>query len=110
MARQSAQRVVSLYDLMDSAYDAKAIHQVSQDLGHVPIIEANPRGSEALPFDAATAIRYNERTTAERGNSRLKDEFGCRNLRVRGHQKAHLHVMFAIVALFADQLLKPLTG
>lgn len=110
MARQSAQRVLSLYDLMDSAYDAKAIRQGSRDLGHVPIIEANPRGGEAVPFDAATATRYNERTTAERGNSRLKDEFGCRNLRVRGHKKAHLHVMLAIVALFADQLLKPLTG
>jgi hypothetical protein len=47
---------------------------------------------------------------AERGNSRLKDEFGCRNLRVRGHAKAHLHVMLGILALFADQLLKPLTG
>ena len=55
-------------------------------------------------------MRFRERATAERGNSRLKDEFGCRLLRVRGHKKAHLHVMFGILALFADQLLKPLTG
>ena len=47
---------------------------------------------------------------AERGNSRLKDEFGCHHLRVRGHAKAHLHVMLGVLALFADQLLKPLTG
>ncbi len=40
----------------------------------------------------------------------MKDEFGCRNLRVRGHRKAHLHILLGIVALFADQLLKPFTG
>jgi len=110
LARQTAQRVVSLYDLMDSAYAAEAIKQVSRDLGHVPIIEANRRGKESVPFDPTTARRYAERTTAERGNSRLKDEFGCRNLRVRGHKKAHLHVMFGVLALFADQLLKPLAA
>ena len=52
--------------------------------------------------------RFKERSTAERGNSRLKDGFGFRHLRVRGHPKAHLHLMLGILALFADQLLKPL--
>jgi len=110
MARQTAQRVTSLYDLMDSAYDAAAIAQVSRDLGHVPIIAPNRRGKVGTPLDPASARRFDERTTAERGNSRLKDEFGCRHLRVRGHAKAHLHVMWGVLALFADQLLKPLTG
>jgi hypothetical protein len=63
-----------------------------------------------LPFDPASAVRYQERTTAERGHSRLKDSFGCRHLRVRGHAKAYLHVMFGIVALFADQGLKFVCG
>jgi hypothetical protein len=31
-------------------------------------------------------------------------------LRVRGPPKGDLHIMFGIVVLFADQLLKPLTG
>lgn len=106
MSKRTAQRVISLYDLMDSAYDAPAIHQTSLDLGHRPIIDANKRRGEAVPFDPATAMRFRERTTAERGNSRLKDDFGGRHLRVRGHAKAHLHVMFGIVALFADQWLK----
>ena len=95
---------------MDSAYDAKEIRQVSRELGHVPIIDPNRRPANSVPLEPASVVRFRERSVAERGNSRLKDEFGCRNLRVRGHQKAHLHVMFGILALFADQLLKPLTG
>ena len=35
--------VDSLYDLMDSAYDAPEIRAFSQKLGHVPIIDLNPR-------------------------------------------------------------------
>jgi IS5 family transposase len=111
LARKTAQRVrTSLYDLMDSAYDAKEIRQASRELGHVPLIDPNRRPASSVPLEPASAVRFRERSTAERGNGRLKDEFGCRNLRVRGHAKAHLHVMFGIVALFADQLLKPFTG
>jgi hypothetical protein len=110
MTKLTAKRVTSLYDLMDSAYDAALIHQTSRECGHCPIIDPNKRRGEAVPFDPATAVRFRERTTAERGNSRLKDSFGCRHLRVRGHAKAHLHVMFGIVALFADQWLKFVSG
>ena len=70
----------------------------------------NEKRYSSMPLEAASLLRFRERSVAERGNSRLKDEFGCRNLRVRGHQKAHLHIMFGILALFADQLLKPCTG
>jgi Transposase DDE domain/Transposase domain (DUF772) len=113
LARRTAERVVSVYDLMDSAYDAPQIRQVSQELGHVALIEANPRRHgvpEEKLFDPAMTVRYKERTTAERGNSRLKDSFGLRHLRVRGYPKAHLHIMFSILALFADQVMKPWTG
>ena len=113
MARRIAKRVTSLYDLMDSAYDATQIRQVSEELGHVPIIDPHARrngvATEKL-FDPATKERYKQRTTAERGNSRLKDEFGLRHLRVRGHAKVHMHIMFGVLALFADQLLKPPPG
>ena len=43
LARLTASRVDSLYDLMDSAYDAPEIRAFSQKLGHVPIIDLNPR-------------------------------------------------------------------
>jgi len=38
--------------------------------------------------------------------SRLKEEFGAKNVMVRGAAKVGLHLMIGLVALFADQLLK----
>lgn len=49
---------------------------------------------------------YNERSTAERANSRLKDEFGACKVRVRGYAKAACHLMFGVLVLAADQLMK----
>ena len=43
LATMTAQRVTNLYDLMDSAYDAPEIGAYSESLGHVPIIDVNPR-------------------------------------------------------------------
>ena len=105
LAQISAGRVTNLYDLMDSAYDAPQIREQSVALGHVPIIDQNPRRGEKIEKDAATARRYNERTTAERGNSLLKDCFGGRTIRVRGYSKIFAHLMFGILALSADRLL-----
>ncbi len=48
LATMTAGRVVNLYDLMDAAYDATEIHAVSQRLGHVPVIDINPRRDKAL--------------------------------------------------------------
>jgi len=106
MMKMTTDRVTYLYDVMDSAYDAKPIHDVSKALGHVPIIDRNPRRGDALPMSPAEALRYNERTAAERFNSRLKGEFGGETVMVRGHKKVKLHLMFGVIALFADQLLK----
>ena len=110
MARVTARRATSLYDLMDSAYDAALIRQVSKELGHVPIIDPNRRRGNCIEWEPDRVRRYHERTTAERGNSRLKDEFGLRHLRVRGHAKAHMHIMLGILAIFADQLVKVFSG
>ena len=43
---------------------------------------------------------------SERVNARLKDEFGGRTLRVRGASKVMAHLMFGILALTVDQLLR----
>lgn len=99
----SAQRVTNLYDVMDAAYCSAEIHEHCRELGHVPLIDHNPRGGAKEEFEPADAIRYNERTAAERTNARLKDEFGGRNVRVRGHDKVSSHLMFGILALSADQ-------
>ena len=39
LAKLTAERVVGLYDLMDSGYDVSGIREHSKSLGHVPIIE-----------------------------------------------------------------------
>ena len=123
LARLTAQRVTNLYDLMDSAYDAETIHEHSRSLGHIPIIDIHPRRDQALKqelqaeqkrckllgYRSAEDLRYRERTTVERVNARLKDEFGGRTVRVRGHTKVMCHLMFGIVALAADQILRLIT-
>ena len=43
LATLTASRVDSLYDLIDSAYDAPEIRAFSTKLRHVAIIDVNPR-------------------------------------------------------------------
>jgi Transposase domain (DUF772)/Transposase DDE domain len=104
LAQMSAQRVTSLYDLMDSAYDAPQIHAFSRQLGHVPIIDPNPRGGEKIALAPAEAQRFKERSASERVNSLLKERYGGRWVRVRGASKVMCHLMFGLVALTASAL------
>ena len=60
----------------------------------------------SLPHEAQ---RYKERSTAERVNARLKDEFGGRMVRVRGPEKVMAHLMFGVIALTVDQLIRFVT-
>jgi hypothetical protein len=113
-------RVSYLYDLMDAAYDAAAIHAKSEALGHQPIIDPNYRAAHETKAEWAKEVErmrfikipdpddviYDFRTMVERVNARLKDEFGARFLRVRGAIKVKCHLMFGIVALTADQILR----
>jgi DDE family transposase len=123
LATMTASRVINLYDLMDSAYDAPEIKAKSLALGHVPIIDPHPRnvpgGKEALAAEArgrrkagyalAEDVRYNERSAAERVNGGLKDDFGGRYVRVRGHAKVFCHLMFGVLALTINQLMRLIT-
>lgn len=106
LARLTSSRLTSLYDLMDSAYDSKSIREFSARLGHVAIIEPQKRGAEHRELAPAQRARFAERSTVERVYSRLKDEFGARCVRVRGYAKVMAHLMFGVVALTADQLLR----
>lgn len=107
LALMSAARVTSLYDLMDAGYDCAAIREHSRSLGHVPLIPHQKRGAapaaEMAPHEKA---RYRERTAAERVYGRLKDEFGGRWVRVRGAAKVMTHLMFGILALTVDQIMR----
>lgn len=110
LATITSKRVVNLYDLMDAGYDSQIIRDHSKLLGHVPLIDFNRRREsdtrEFLPYEAQ---RYKERSTAERVNARLKDEFGAMMIRVRGHAKVMTHLMFGVIALTVDQLMRFVT-
>jgi hypothetical protein len=106
LSLMSAQRVTSLYDVMDAAYCSVELQEHSRSLGHVPLIDHNRRGGVKDEFEPADAIRYKERTVAERSNARLKDEFGGRNVMVKGDIKVMSHLMFGVLALSADQLMR----
>lgn len=120
LATMTYRRVINLYDLADSAYDAPIIREYSKSLGHAPIIDINPRRNaklkeereaeagrlELIHFELPEDRRYKERTNVERVYGRLKDEFGGRMIRVRGWAKVMTHLMFGILALTADQLLR----
>ena len=106
LGTMTAQRVTSLYDLMDSAYDAQLIRDHSRSLGHVPIIDHCRRWSDKREFAPHEAIRFKERSTVERVYARLKEEFGARVVRVRGPSKVMTGLMFGIIVLTADQLLR----
>lgn len=116
LATMSSARVQYCYELMDSAYDAAEILEHSRGMGHVPIVDPKNAGRKTkstflknkLPrqLSWAEADRYRERTMVERVYSRLKDEFGGRYVRVRGASKVMAHLMFGVLALTADQLLK----
>jgi hypothetical protein len=103
LMQMSAQRVTGLYDLLDAAYDAAAIHDYSRRLGHVPIIEPVQRG-DWIPLDPAQRKRFGERSASERVNGRLKDFFGGRAVRVRGGTKVMCHLMFGVLAITALSL------
>ena len=105
----TAGRVTNCYDLMDAAYCSEHLRAHSRSLGHVPLIDHNPRRGEKKEFMPHEAERYKERTQAERTNARLKDEFGGNDIWVRGHDKVKSHLMFGLLALTADQLMRLLT-
>ena len=106
LAELTAQRVTNLYDLMDRGYESDLIGQHSRRLGHVPIIDAQARGEQSVPMAPHEALRFRERTTVERVYSRLKQSFGGETVRVRGWAKVMAHLMFGILALTADQILR----
>lgn len=107
LATMTARRVTNLYDLMDAAYDSQAIRHHSESLGHRPIIDYNNgHGRRKREFAPHEAQRFKERTTVERVIGRLKDEFGGRMMRVRGAPKVMASLMFGVLALTADAILR----
>lgn len=114
LANKSNRAVKNFYDLMDAAYDVDEVKEHSRILGHVPIIDQNPRGKvkklekeaewerkKILNFRTAEDKRYKERFAKERFNASMKDYFGGRGIFYRGSSKVYCHLMFGIIAFTA---------
>lgn len=109
LSQMTSKRITNLYDLKDSAYDAEAIKEFSRKLGHVPIIEHNPRRGEKTEMSPAEKKRYCERSGAERVNSNLKDNHGGSKIRVKGAAKIMTQLMFGLIVITATQLIRLIT-
>ena len=72
LATLSAERTTNLYDLMDAAYDAEPIRQHSRSLGHVPLIDTNPRRNKALAEELRTEARRLKNGSPETGVGGLR--------------------------------------
>jgi hypothetical protein len=123
----SSTRVNYFYDLQDAAYDAQIIRSFSRRHGHRAIIDINPRNSAQLKEKIATdkeeqellkrlkfsvssdAEHYNQRSSIERINGNLKDNYGCRNIYYKGAEKVQSVLSFALLCICIEQSIKLLT-
>lgn len=102
-------RVHSRCDVMDSAYDAQAIRDKAAALGRQTLIKpVNRRNKDntPAPWSEDDKERFKIRTVVEQIFGRLKDEFGGRHIYVRGASKVMAHLMFGILALTTDEILR----
>lgn len=110
LATLTAQRVTACYELMDAGYHSQQIQAYCEGLGHVVLIPDVERDNKrALPMAPARQQRYQLRGLIEQLTGRLKEEFGARFVRVRGHRKVLTHLLFGILMLAVDQLLRLVT-
>jgi transposase len=124
---ETSKRVNYLYDLQDAGYDADIIREFSQNLGHRPIIDINPKNSKVLKekielikhekesfkfinqHQNLDKEHYNQRSMVERVNKYLKDDFGCDKIYYQGANKVASVLAFGILSVCIHQSLKLVT-
>lgn len=122
LMNESSAKVTYLYDLNDSAYHAEIIENFSQSKGHVQIVDINPKNSQTLHdekegesilrklgFQTRKSNHYGHRSSVERVNGNLKDNYGCQNIYYQGATKVSSVLNFAVLSLCIVQSLKLLT-
>jgi len=106
LERMSSERVVHLYSLMDSAYDAKPIKDFIITDGKVPIIDPNKRRKQQRVLSPAEKQRFKIRSTVERSNAHLKDWLIPSKIMVRGPEKVAHCLMTGVLCLAAIKILQ----
>ena len=71
--------------------------------------EAEARAKRCAGYDLAEDVRYNQRSSAERVNGNLKDNCGGNHVRVRGAPKVFCHLMFGILVVAVEQMMRLVT-
>ena len=124
---ETSKRVNYFYDLQDAGYDADIIREFSENLGHRPIIDINPKNSKALKekielikhekesfkfinqYLDLDKEHYNQRSMVERVNKYLKDDFGCDKIYYQGATKVASVLAFGVLSVCIHQSLKMVT-
>ena len=124
---ETSRRVNYLYDLQDAGYDADIIREFSIKYNHRPIIDINPKNSQALRdkieliedeqkkfeyFGLTQSLdthHYNQRSMVERVNKYLKDDFGCDKIYYQGATKVASVLAFGILSICIHQSLQLVT-
>ena len=127
LIQETTKKVNYFYDLQDAGYDADIIREFSIKYNHRPIIDINPKNSQALR-DKIELIEhkqktfkylnqhlsldkeyYNQRSMVERVNKYLKDDFGCDKIYYQGATKVASVLAFGILSICIHQSLKMIT-
>ena len=66
-------------------------------MGHIPVIDPNPRRGETVELSPDRKIRYRERSTVEQVNSDLKDNYGARHVRVKGQLFRNYFIVLRVI-------------
>ncbi len=124
LIKEASSRVNYLYDLQDAGYDADIIRSFSQKYQHRPIIDINPKNSKELKakkelmqeeknkFEnlnlhlSCDTHHYKQRSSVERVNAYLKDNFGCNKIYYQGATKVASVLAFGILSICIHQSLK----
>ena len=127
LMQETSKRVNYLYDLQDAGYDADIIRDFSSALGHIPIIDINPKNSKVLKAKIELVEHereafkylshhlncekehYNQRSMVERVNKYLKDDFGCDKIYYQGATKVASVLAFGILSICIHQSIKLVT-
>jgi len=127
MISETSSKVDYLYDLDDAAYDSSIIRAYSVGKGHRPIIDINPKNSKVLKaqielaksekeilqslnlYNNSDELHYNQRSSVERVNAYLKDNYGCDKIYYRGATKVASVLAFGVLSVCIHQSLKLVT-
>ena len=99
LAGMTAERVDHRYELMDAVCDSREIGAHARMAGEA----VAQRNAGHVRHDR---VRHRRRSSVERVNSALKDSYGGRHVRVRGHAKVACHLFFGVLALTVDRLMR----